>query len=711
MSSIAASEIEKILRESFGFYEFRQGQRELIEAVLAGRDALGVLPTGGGKSLTYQLPAVLLEGLTLVVSPLIALMKDQVDAFNRRGGRRAVAIHSNQTSAETRDAVARAENGKAALLYVAPERFEFAGFREKILALKPRLFVVDEAHCVNQWGFDFRPSYLALAGMAQALRPAPILALTATATPSTRNEIIGRLGLSRPLICVAPFDRPNLRFEVHDCSPNEKMRRLLRILKESYDSGSHIVYVGRRKDADDIAAQLNAERLGAVPYHAGMNGDDRRRAQESWLSGKKPITVATVAFGMGIDKPDVRTVAHYQHPSSLEAYYQEAGRAGRDGAPARCITLFSSKDVALSHFFLRNRYPSPEDVHQLLTLVSPQGTTLEGIRNVLGTLSDEQINMALWVLQEQGKVWRDEEGLLKRKEMRFPTHLSLGALFARKRADYKRLEEVLAYCEDFTCHRRHLLRYFGEKVDIDFRCGNCSACSGGTARLGAEAAEDEAARILQLNREALESSGPLNAKTLAQFFAGSHGKRIPQEWHKLRGYGAFQGTPASQLQNLAARALVRPAEIPETGGQLRLKRVEPTAVKAVPEPVMIAPHYRPTPSLEAMKERKVERKSGLAILGLLQESGIGLPPVGLAHALIGAARSDFVLENPALQSLKHFGAERGRDFVDVLFDILAMKAKGFLIESAGHPGRLGLHDSGKAVLKSKTQGHSRTGPD
>ncbi|MBI5549793.1 MAG: ATP-dependent DNA helicase RecQ, partial [Deltaproteobacteria bacterium] len=334
--------LDRLLASRFGFRSFRPGQRELIEAVLAGRDALGVLPTGGGKSLTYQLPALALRGLTVVVSPLIALMKDQVDAFNQRGLGVAVALHSNQTAAETGRTLGRLLRGEAALLYVAPERVATPGFAERLTVLGTRLLVVDEAHCVSHWGHDFRPAYLAIRGVAEALRPCPVLALTATATPEVRAELVARLGLRDHAEVVTSFDRPNLSFEVHPCATGEKPRRLRRILDELSGAGSQIVYVGRRQDAQDLAADLSASGLSAVAYHAGMSPEDRRRAQESWIRGKTPIAVATIAFGMGIDKSDIRAIYHFNLPKTLENYMQEIGRAGRDGGPAVCEMLASA---------------------------------------------------------------------------------------------------------------------------------------------------------------------------------------------------------------------------------------------------------------------------------------------------------------------------------------------------------------------------------
>ncbi len=472
-----SADVGTVLRERFGFSGFRAGQRELVETVLGGRDALGILPTGGGKSLTYQLPATLLDGVTVVVSPLIALMKDQVDAFNRRNLGRAVAIHSNLAPGIAHAALQEARSGVARLLYLAPERLEIAEWRRRLGEAAPRLLVIDEAHCVSQWGYDFRPAYLALRDVAEQVRPCAVLALTATATPAVREDIARQLGLRNPFVFVAPFDRPNLRLDVIPCESGEKVTRLIEILRADAASGSQIVYVGRRRDAEEVAEQLDAVGLPAVAYHAGLTPDHRQHAQEAWLSGRRPIVVATVAFGMGIDKPDVRTVVHWQHPSSLEAYYQEAGRAGRDGAPARCVILFSDQDVGLHHYFLDRRYPSRDDVRRLLRAI-PEGRVSPDALELFGEwLTAEQRNVAVLALLDEGALARDADGGLRRvAKASGRRRLSLAAMNARRDGDYARLDAIVAYCRERRCQRRRLLEYFGEARPDDYGCGNCSAC-------------------------------------------------------------------------------------------------------------------------------------------------------------------------------------------------------------------------------------------
>jgi ATP-dependent DNA helicase RecQ len=606
----------------FGFTGFRAGQRELIDAVLAGHDALGILPTGGGKSLTYQLPATILGGLTVVVSPLIALMKDQVDAFNRRGLGKAVAVHSNLTPEKSGQALGEIARGQASLLYIAPERLEFQGWQTRIAGMKPKLFVIDEAHCVSQWGYDFRPSYLALRDLTERLRPCPVLALTATATPPTRRDIVDRLGLRDARIVVAPFDRPNLRFEVEACKRSEKPRLLRRLLKQ-LGPGSKIIYVGRRKDADHIAAELTKKGYPAVAYHAGRRPEARHAAQEAWLRGDKPVTVATIAFGMGIDKPDVRAVIHYQHPSSLEAYYQEAGRAGRDGDPARCIVMFSGQDVALASYFIKNRYPTREQVLELLHRLPADAFRGENIEQAAGSsMTDEQRNVALLALLEHGRIRKDERGFYRRVEDSPPDRqLSIEGILSRKRADYSRLDAMVDYCRSTRCHRAQLLRYFGEKLPPAYRCGNCSACG--------PASPTKKRRRRKSTQEAVANDSP-----------------------------SRPSNPADTLWQCQGR----------TYGKAELEA------------------------------HKVERRVGLAILGLISEAEGELAPSGVANVLMGVPSCDAVKRRPALANSAFFGAANGLAYDDLVLDVFAMHAKDFLV-AAGR--RLILSDRGRQVLTSR----------
>src|SRR5882724_10937909 len=321
------------LREHFGFDEFREGQREVIATILEGKNAVVVMPTGSGKSLCYQLPAMILGGATLVVSPLIALMKDQVDALQARG-LPATFINSSISENEQRSRIEGLRRGEYKLLYIAPERFRSSRFVAALKSVSLSLFAVDEAHCISTWGHDFRPDYLRLKGVIQALnrtaRGPQTLALTATATPYVRSDIIQQLGLTKPQTFVSGFDRPNLTIDVvHTEREREKIGRIKRLAKTH--EGSGIIYASTRKAVEQVAVELKEQGLRVTAYHAGMTDSMRVKAQEDFMTGRTQMIVATNAFGMGIDKPDIRFVAHYQMPGSIEAYYQEIGRAGRDG--------------------------------------------------------------------------------------------------------------------------------------------------------------------------------------------------------------------------------------------------------------------------------------------------------------------------------------------------------------------------------------------
>src|SRR4051812_10552743 len=341
------------LHELFGFPAFRPGQRGAVEAGLASRDVLVVMPTGSGKSLCYQLPALMRTDLTLVVSPLVSLMQDQVEALERVAPGRVALVNAQQDSATNRRAVERAVAGHVRLLYVAPERFASPGFLEKIRHARIGLFVVDEAHCVSQWGHDFRPDYFRLADAARWLGARAICASTATATPQVAADIVQRLGLRDPGRVATGFDRPNLSFAVVPCATKEAVHRGIAGALREPGALPAIVYAGTRAESDRLATRLGRE-LGveALAYHAGLGREERAEAQRRFMAGEVPVVVATNAFGMGVDKADVRTVCHESVPSSIEAYYQEAGRAGRDGAPARCLLFATGRDKGLHVFFI-----------------------------------------------------------------------------------------------------------------------------------------------------------------------------------------------------------------------------------------------------------------------------------------------------------------------------------------------------------------------
>lgn len=336
------------LKRHFGYDQFRPLQQDIIQYVLDGKDCLALMPTGGGKSLCYQMPALLSEGITIVVSPLIALMKDQVDQLTANGV--PAAYINSSLSYEEIDAIRyRATQGKIKLLYVAPERLANPGFREFVKTLNVRLLAIDEAHCVSEWGHDFRPEYANLLAFRREFAHVPTIALTATATPKVSQDIIRQLGLQNPKIFTSSFDRPNLTYSV---VPKTKDWGGLYAVLEKYRGESAILYCFSRKDTESLAADLKARGYKAAAYHAGLSADVRNRTQERFIKDEIEVVVATVAFGMGIDKPDVRLVAHCDLPKSIEGYYQETGRAGRDGLPSECVLFYTFADKRKQTYFI-----------------------------------------------------------------------------------------------------------------------------------------------------------------------------------------------------------------------------------------------------------------------------------------------------------------------------------------------------------------------
>lgn len=400
------------LKTYFGHDAFRPGQEEMIDALLAGRDALGVMPTGAGKSMCYQIPALMKHGITLVISPLISLMKDQVAAL-KSAGIPAAYINSSLTPRQMDLAMERATALAYKIIYVAPERLEAPSFLTFVRNAPIALVAVDEAHCVSQWGQDFRPNYLKIADFLDSLpqRP-PVGAFTATATARVKDDIIRLLRLRDPVCVTTGFDRPNLFFEVE--RPKHKYAALEAILRGKQGQ-SGIVYCATRKTVEDVCSKLAMAGFSVSRYHAGLSDEERRANQEDFQYDRVAVMIATNAFGMGIDKSNVSFVIHYNMPRSMEAYYQEAGRAGRDGSDAECILFYSGQDIITGRWMIEHAEPNPE--------LTPQ---------------------------EQASI---------------------------RRQDYQRLQQMISYCNDSVCLRGSILRYFGQQATE--HCGNCSLCAGG----------------------------------------------------------------------------------------------------------------------------------------------------------------------------------------------------------------------------------------
>ncbi|MDB5099947.1 MAG: recQ 1 [Cyanobacteria bacterium RYN_339] len=415
IETLAPPSLEAELQRHFGLGTFREGQRDVIDSLLAGRSTLAVMPTGRGKSLCYQLPALLLPGVTLVVSPLIALMKDQVDALAGRGIP-ATFINSSLDPEEQTHRIDQMARGGYRLVYVAPERFRHRAFLEGLARTQVSLLAIDEAHCLSQWGHDFRPDYLRLGAAIAACQHPPVLAATATATPEVRQDIVAQLGLVDPLVVVSGFDRPNLRYVVRYApSDEQKLAKLGEVLGKV--AGSAVVYAATRRNVEAVTDHLTALGVDAVAYHAGLRDDDRAYAQDQFMTGQARVVVATNAFGMGIDKPDVRAVIHFDLPGTLEAYYQEAGRAGRDGHAAYCVLLFSPADRYLQEFFIEGACPRPDTIRGVYDVLA--GRTEEEIylsheainRQLPSKTHDMAIGTCLNLLERAGLIERGKKGV------------------------------------------------------------------------------------------------------------------------------------------------------------------------------------------------------------------------------------------------------------------------------------------------------------
>jgi DNA topoisomerase-3 len=462
-------DLQEVLRKSFGFESFRPNQENVCRALISGRDVLLVMPTGSGKSLCYQLPGIVLGGTTLVVSPLIALMEDQV-AKLKQFGFAAERIHSNRDRNASREASIAYLEGKLDFLFIAPERLRVRGFPEMLAKRKPSLVAIDEAHCISQWGHDFRPDYRTIGQHLPALRPAPAIALTATATPLVQNDIAGQLGLGRPERFIHGFRRDNIAIEVVKAPPSGRFALAHEILRQPGRRPA-IVYTPKRRDSESLARQLQRE-FAAAAYHAGLDSGRRQEVQTEFLAGRLEVIVATIAFGMGVDKPDIRTVIHTALPGSIEGYYQEIGRAGRDGAPSRAILMHSYGDRYTHDYFFERDYPESSVLDSIFSVLTdaPQPKETVQRRTRLGEDLFDTAMEKLWI---HGGAAVDYAENLTRGSAHWRE-----SYIAQRDHKIAQFEKMISYCEGASCRMLALVSYFGDSTDARRRCGVCDFCNG-----------------------------------------------------------------------------------------------------------------------------------------------------------------------------------------------------------------------------------------
>ncbi len=593
------------LHEYFGFDAFRPGQEQAVRAATGppARDVLVVMPTGAGKSLCYQLPALMRDDLTLVVSPLVSLMQDQVDALAVAAPGRAALVNSQMAAADNRAALERAASGELRLLYVAPERFSSAPFLEAMRAAKIGLFVVDEAHCVSQWGHDFRPDYFRLADAARWLQAEAIIASTATATPQVARDIATRLGLRDPVLVSTGFDRPNLSFGVVPCASTQAKHRHIGAALSEPGATPAIVYAGTRAGAEKLADRLSASLDGAVGvYHAGLGREQRADVQRRFMDGRLDVVVATNAFGMGIDKADVRTVCHESVPGSVEAYYQEAGRAGRDGEPARALLFAEGRDKGLHVFFIQRGEIGDEAIATIarrLQMRAQDGRYDLGADELASVLDSrgegsEQVRAVIGHLARAGVI-RPAPSSPDRVRGRIEAPFDARARAACRssagdalRARWSQYRAVWAFVEGSACRRETILRHFGDRSTPAPQLGVpcCDVCDPSWvpvapaaraprgARAGAPRAPGELDDAII---SVVETANPAVGRTrTVEILRGGRSKALVKSGHDgLPAYGTFDHLTAAQVLGRVDE-LIGAGRLRSTGGAYpKLQAVAP----------------------------------------------------------------------------------------------------------------------------------------
>ncbi len=463
-----------VLRKHFGYDDFRGAQKDAIRSILSGRDTLVLMPTGGGKSLCFQIPAMVLDGCTIVISPLISLMKDQVENACK-AGIPATFINSTLSPAEMQERMRAVRNGAVKLLYMAPERADNPRFVDQLKQLRVSMLAVDEAHCLSQWGHEFRPSYMKLGPLRDVLG-CRVIALTATATPEVRRDILTHLHMQRPIVLAGGFDRANLRWHVlRTETSRDKDRALAALLRIPRADGVALVFASTRKKVDGIADMLNARSIRASGYHAGVKSAERSSLQERFIREEAGVVVATNAFGMGIDKPNVRLVVHYDMPGSLEAYYQEAGRAGRDGQAADCVLLHAYRDRFTHQFMIDGAHPSEQTIRDTFRKLNAAGAPRDVVAfSKWCRQNSREVGSVLRVLADANIVSVDRRSGAFQVLSKVIARADLKRSQIARKRELLRLERMQGYAYHNKCRRKYVMEYFG---DTSFRnCAGCDNC-------------------------------------------------------------------------------------------------------------------------------------------------------------------------------------------------------------------------------------------